>query len=110
MSREACQNAYMFIRKAKTRRKTGEGSYTTYRLVRSERVGGRVRQVALLNLGADFSLPKQQWRNLTKVVEALLAGSGLLLEPRTSCRRRTDRRTTPCPQPRRFGNGCDCDG
>ena len=76
----------MFIRKAKTRRKTGEGSYTTYRLVRSERVGGRVRQVALLNLGTDFSLPKQQWRNLTKVVEALLAGSGLLLEPNPELR------------------------
>lgn len=51
----------MFIRRTQTRsRLTGE-PYFTHRLVRSERVGGRVKQVTLLNLGRSFELPTEQW-------------------------------------------------
>lgn len=51
----------MFIRRTQTRsRLTGE-PYFTHRLVRSERVAGRVKQVTLLNLGRHFELPSEQW-------------------------------------------------
>ena len=71
----------MFIRKTLTGRGDGGERYASYRLVRSERIGGKVRQVTLLNLGADFGVPQEQWRELTLLIEALLAGSEPLLEP-----------------------------
>ena len=45
----------MFIRRTATRNTITGESYHTYRLVRSERVGGKVRQVTLLNLGRAIS-------------------------------------------------------
>ena len=42
----------MFIRRTKTRSAEG-GVYHSYRLVRSERSGERVRQRTLLNLGSE---------------------------------------------------------
>ena len=43
----------MFIRRTKTRSAEGGKVYYSYRLVRSERSGERVRQRTLLNLGSD---------------------------------------------------------
>ena len=76
----------MFIRKTLTGRGDGGERYATYRLVRSERIGGRVRQVTLLNLGADFGVPEEQWRELALLIETLLAGSEPLLEPDAALR------------------------
>ena len=46
----------MFIRQTRTSNKaTGEG-YVTYRLVRTERIGGKVRQITVLNLGRHFPI------------------------------------------------------
>jgi hypothetical protein len=46
----------MFIRQTRTRNKiTGEG-YFTFRLVRGERIGGKVRQITVLNLGRHFPI------------------------------------------------------
>ena len=43
--------ANMFIRQTRTNNKvTGEGYYT-HRLVRGERIAGKVRQITILNLG-----------------------------------------------------------
>ena len=48
----------MFIRQTRTNNKaTGEGYYT-FRLVRGKRIGGRVRQITVLNLGHHFPI---QW-------------------------------------------------
>jgi len=41
----------MYIRRTQTRNTATGERYFTHRLVRSERVGGKVRQVTLLNLG-----------------------------------------------------------
>jgi hypothetical protein len=46
----------MFIRRTATRNTTTGESYTTFRLVRSERIGRKVRQVTLLNLGRHFAV------------------------------------------------------
>jgi len=42
----------MFIRRTPTRHKATGEAYFTHRLVRSERIGAKVRQCTLLNLGS----------------------------------------------------------
>jgi len=71
----------MFIRRTVTGRGPDGERYTTHRLVRSERIGGKVRQRTLLNLGAHFAIDKANWGLLCQGVEARLSGqSGLDLE------------------------------
>jgi len=62
----------MYIRQTSTRRKKDGSSYQSYRLVDSTRVGSKVKQRTLLNLGADFSLPRDQWKALTDRIESIL--------------------------------------
>ncbi len=74
----------MYIRQTKTRSsKTGE-DYFTFRLVASERVGTKVRQRTLLNLGRNFSLPKEQWPQLCARIDQILSGQGTFLPESTS--------------------------
>ncbi|GAB6044263.1 hypothetical protein JCM17961_49480 [Endothiovibrio diazotrophicus] len=47
----------MYIRRTRTRNTTTGEGYYTHRLVSSERVGGKVRQRTLLNLGRHFDVP-----------------------------------------------------
>ena len=64
----------MFIRRTQTRR-AGDGSaYSTCRLVRSERRGGKVRQRTLLNLGRHFDVDPEAWPQLCARIEDLLDG------------------------------------
>ena len=69
----------MYIKAAKTHMKGGEPAYS-YRLVKSERAGGKVRQIALLNLGTGFSVPREKWRELCHLVEMKMSGQLSLLE------------------------------
>ena len=62
----------MFIRRTATRR-SGE-HYFTFRLVRSERTGSKVRQRTLLNLGRHFDVAPGQWPTLCRRIDDLLAG------------------------------------
>lgn len=64
----------MFIRKTPHTKKGDGGHYYTYRLVESQRVGAKVQQRTLLNLGSDFSLPKEQWPILSKKIKEILCG------------------------------------
>lgn len=51
----------MFIRQTRTRNTvTGEG-YFTFRLVRGEHIGGKVRQITVLNLGRKFAIQQVDW-------------------------------------------------
>ena len=70
----------MFIRRTQTRSKASGQSYVTHRLVQSERIGARVKQTTLLNLGAHFHLPQAQWAALAQRVEQLLHGATALLD------------------------------
>jgi transposase len=65
---------YMYIRTTTIKGRKDGGHYYTYRLVESKRTEKGVRQYTLLNLGVDFSLPRDQWPDLTKRIEAILAG------------------------------------
>jgi transposase len=64
----------MFIRRTKTATKASGEAYHSHRLVASERVGGKVRQRPRLNLGSEFSLPREQWGDLCARIEEILSG------------------------------------
>jgi hypothetical protein len=64
----------MFIRTTPTRNSTAGETYITHRLVESRRVGGKVRQVTLLNLGHQFPLAKERWPEVCARIEQLLCG------------------------------------
>ena len=64
----------MFIRTTPTRNSTTGETYITHRLVESRRVGGKVRQVTLLNLGRQFPLVKERWPEVCARIEQLLSG------------------------------------
>ena len=64
----------MYIRRTTIKSRKDGGQYYTYRLVESKRTEKGVRQYTLLNLGVDFTLPRDQWPDLTKRIEAILAG------------------------------------
>jgi transposase len=72
--------ARMFIRQTRTNNKaTGEG-YFTYRLVRGERIAGKVRQITVLNLGRHFPVLQDDWPLLCSRIEQLLAPQTLLCD------------------------------
>ena len=69
----------MYIRQTRTNNKiTGEG-YFTFRLVRGERIGGRVRQITVLNLGRNFAVKQDDWPVLCSRIDQLLQPQAALL-------------------------------
>ena len=48
---------------------------------REPKVGRKVQKKTLLNLGANFAIPKAQWAELVEIIEAKLAGNEFLFEP-----------------------------
>ena len=62
----------MFIRRTRTR--SSNADYVTFRLVRSERTGAKVQQRTLLNLGRHFDVAPPDWPRLCQRIEDLLAG------------------------------------
>ena len=69
----------MYIRATKTHTTDGK-SVHSHRLVLSQRIGDKVRQRTLLNLGTDYPVPKEKWREVAELAEALLHGRPPLLE------------------------------
>ena len=61
----------MFVRRTRTRSRDGK-SYFTFRLVRSQRVGDKVRQRTLLNLGSHFPIQQDHWRTLCHRIQRIL--------------------------------------
>ena len=60
----------MFIRRTRTR---ADGEYFTFRLVRSERIGDKVRQRTLPDLGRHFNVAQGDWRMLCRRIDEILA-------------------------------------
>lgn len=69
----------MYIRRTTIKSRKDGCQYYTYRIVESQRTGKGVKQTTLLNLGADFSLPRERWPDLTKRIEEILSGQRSLL-------------------------------
>jgi len=74
----------MFIRRTKTNSSTSTSTsneaYFTHRLVRGERIGGKVRQITVLNLGRHFPVKQEDWPLLCSRIEQLLQPQSSLLE------------------------------
>ena len=69
----------MYIRRTKTRSTAHGESYYSHRLVRSERVGTKVRQRTLLNLGRHFEVAQEQWPQLCARLDQLLSPQTALM-------------------------------
>lgn len=64
----------MYIRKTShTHNKTGK-KYDTHKLVETIRTDRGPRQHTVLNLGADFSVPKERWKELANRIEGIVSG------------------------------------
>ncbi len=70
--------ANMFIRQTRTNNKTTGEGYFTFRLVRGERIAGKVRQITVLNLGRHFPIAQDDWPLLCSRLEQLLNPQSLL--------------------------------
>lgn len=65
----------MYIRKTTTKKSSDGTPYSTFRLVASERVGGKVKQRTLLHLGSGFDLGEDLWGQLCKRIDDIIAGT-----------------------------------
>src|SRR5690606_22679785 len=71
----------MYIRCTSTRSNATGEAYFTYRLVSSERIDGKVKQVTLLSLGRHFAVDAALWPAVCQRVNELMAGQACLLDP-----------------------------
>ena len=62
----------MYIRKTKTNNSSTGEAYFTHRLVRGERIGGKVRQITVLNLGQNLDIKQKDWPLLCCRIEQIL--------------------------------------
>ena len=70
----------MFIRKVPhTDSKNGD-RYYTYKLVESFRTERGPRQREILNLGTDFNLPEEHWRDMARRVSEIMSGQERLFD------------------------------
>lgn len=70
----------MFIRRTQTRNTSTGESYYTHRLVESKRIGQKVKQVTLLNLGRHFAIPQDHWPTLCSRIDQLLSAQNSLFD------------------------------
>ena len=63
----------MYIRRAHTNNSATGERYFTYRLVKSERVGGSTCQSTLLNLGRHFAISQDYWPTLCARIDEIMA-------------------------------------
>jgi hypothetical protein len=65
----------MFIRAVQKRDKNKMKTYTCYRLTHSYRIGNKIRQSVLLNLGKLESIPKADHKTLANRIEEIITGA-----------------------------------
>lgn len=69
----------MFIKKISKPDRTGNKTYTYYRLVHSYKVGSKNRQQIILNLGKLETIPKEKHKLLADRIESIIIGEKNLL-------------------------------
>jgi len=72
--------AAMYIKATRTHTDKAGQPVRSHRLVLAQRVGDKVRHRTLLNLGTDYPLPREKWKAVTDLAEALLYGRPPLFE------------------------------
>ena len=68
----------MFVRRTQTRATADGERYFSHRLVCSQRIGSRVRQRTLLNLGRHFAVAQSEWPLLCARIEQILSSQDAL--------------------------------
>ena len=68
----------MYIRKVTHTDKKNRQEYYTFKLVESVRTERGPRQRAILNLGREFTLPEDQWKDLANRIEEIVTGQSPL--------------------------------
>ena len=68
----------MYIRKVTHTDKKNQQGYHTFKLVESVRTERGPRQRAMLNLGSEFALPEERWKDLANRIEEILTGQSPL--------------------------------
>jgi len=71
----------MYIRRTTINRHKDGRPYYTYRLVESVRTSKGVRQHTLLNLGSNFTCPRESWPDLSNRIEEIISGQQRLFPP-----------------------------
>ena len=69
----------MFVCKVTHYNKKNRREYYTFKLVESVRTERGPRQRDILNLGTDFNLPKEKWKEFANRVEEIITGQSSLL-------------------------------
>jgi transposase len=70
----------MFIRRVPHTNRKNRKEYYTYKLVDSIRTERGPRQRVILNLGVDFDLPRDSWKDLANCIEGIITGQRPLIE------------------------------
>ena len=70
----------MYIKATRTHTDKAGEPVRSHRLVLAQRVGDKVRHRTLLNLGTDYPVPREKWKAVTDLAEALLHGRPPLFE------------------------------
>jgi len=70
----------MYVRKVSHCNKKNRQEYHTYKLVESVRTERGPRQRDILNLGTDFNLPREKWKEFANRVEEIITGQTSLLD------------------------------
>ncbi|RLG29280.1 IS1634 family transposase [Methanosarcinales archaeon] len=76
----SCKLLNMFIRAVEHKDKKNRKKYRTYKLVESVRTERGPRQITVLNLGADFKLPKEHWKELANCIEEIITEQQTIFE------------------------------
>ena len=61
-------------------KKNSSEKYYTYRLMESVRIGKKVKKITLFNLGSDFSVAQEDWRDLSIRIDDILKQRDRLFE------------------------------
>jgi transposase len=70
----------MYIRRTTIKSRKDGKQYFAYRFVESTRIGKKVRQNTVFNIGANFSLPRDQWPILCSRIKDIISGQKNLLK------------------------------
>jgi len=99
----------MYIRRTTINRHKDGKSYYTYRLVESVRTSKGVRQHTLLNLGSNFTCPRESWPDLSNRIEEIISGQQLLFPPASDLEDAAQRYAALIIQSRNRPDGIDGD-
>ena len=100
----------MYIRRTTIKSRKKGTPYYTYRLVESVRTSKGVRQHTLLNLGSNFSCPRESWPDLAKRIGEIISGQNQLFPPASDLEDMAQRYAALIIQSQNRADGIDGDG